>query len=431
MRASAEALYDHRAKMARFSLTLTEALLFERVHLTGGAALLIRWGDRNEFAMTLGGFHPSFRPFIPEGLREPPRLGAYWKPHRLVELSIKAYFALTSTSLQFGFAAHVEAGASWGGFRADTEFNFLVMTEPDIRFELDLSFRVTVFLFGCDLISASLSGAISGPGPWTMEGSVYWEVCGVDISKDFGPYEWGDSPPQLGDPAAGSATGARRCARRGRELDGPAQSAAGGAIATGNRRRAGSARSDRHPADASAARRRARDARREPVVGSRRVDTAAGDRRIDERSRTSPTSFPTRRYLQRPPKETPFRGGLDRGCARRRSRLELRDDLAIESDESITEDLVLDSLPVRPQAASAQRLRPDYRRGSRRRADAIDRAQVDAAHADAGGRAMKLVLSASRQRRHRADIVGRGACAGVGRCAPRITRAIKRATSAA
>ena len=115
VRAAAEALYDHRAGFLRASFTLIEALLFDRVHLTGGAAMLIRWGGRNEFAVTLGGFHPSFRPFIPEGLREPPRLGAYWKPHHLVELSIKAYFALTSTSLQFGFAAHVEAGASWEG----------------------------------------------------------------------------------------------------------------------------------------------------------------------------------------------------------------------------------------------------------------------------------------------------------------------------
>ena len=102
--------------------------------------------------------------------------------------------------------------------------------------------------------------------------------------------------------------------------------------------------------------------------------------------------FPTRRYLQRPPKETPFRGGLDRRCARRRSRLELRDDLAIESDESITEDLVLDSLPVRPKRLPLNVFVPIVRRGSRRRADAIARAQVDPSHADAGGRAMKLVF---------------------------------------
>ena len=71
------------AKFVRVSLILTEALLFKRVRLTGGAALLIRWGEHDEFAFTLGGFHPSFRPFIPAGLREPPRLGATWHPHEL------------------------------------------------------------------------------------------------------------------------------------------------------------------------------------------------------------------------------------------------------------------------------------------------------------------------------------------------------------
>ena len=164
VRASIEALYDHRAKLARFAITLTEAFLFERVHLTGGAALLIRWGDHPEFALTLGGFHPAFRPFIPEGLREPPRLGAFWKPHDQIELSLQLYFARTTFSLQFGFAAHVEAGASWGGIRADAEFNFLVMIAPEPRFEIDLSLRVTVFLFGADLISASFSGSLTGPG---------------------------------------------------------------------------------------------------------------------------------------------------------------------------------------------------------------------------------------------------------------------------
>ncbi len=76
VRAGAGSLYDYRNKFLRVSLTLTEALLFDRVRLTGGAAMLFRWGEHDEFAVTLGGFHPSFRPFIPAGLREPARLGA-------------------------------------------------------------------------------------------------------------------------------------------------------------------------------------------------------------------------------------------------------------------------------------------------------------------------------------------------------------------
>jgi hypothetical protein len=347
VRASAEALYDHRAKMARFSLTLTQALLFERVHLTGGAALLIRWGERDEFAMTLGGFHPSFRPFIPEGLREPPRLGAYWKPHDLVELRIQAYFALTSTSLQFGFAAHVEAGTSWGGFRADTTFNFLVMTEPDVRFELDLSFRVTVFLFGCDLISASLSGAISGPGPWTLEGSIYWEVCGVDISKDFGPYHWGDGPPQLATQqqearrVLGDALGDTKnwTIRRNPRLAVRLRPGIDEAL---DPRDQIDIRQTRLPLGIAL---EVHDANRLSDPGAWTLQAATGGlAKISDLTDV----FPTRRYLQKPPKETPFRGGLACGARVGGQGWSFRADLAVESDESTTEDLVLDSLPVPP-----------------------------------------------------------------------------------
>ena len=191
VRAGLEAVYDYRNKFVRVSLALTEALLFKRVRLTGGAALLIRWGEHDEFALTLGGFHPSFRPYIPEGLREPARLGASWHPHELVDLNLQAYFAVTWASLQFGFSAHVEIGASWGGLRADTDFNFLVMRKPRTLFDLNLEVRVTAHLFGCDLFSAGLKGLMTGPDPWLIEGTIYWEVCGVDMSKDFGPYEWG------------------------------------------------------------------------------------------------------------------------------------------------------------------------------------------------------------------------------------------------
>ena len=350
VRASAEALYDHKAKLFRASLTLTEALLLERVHLTGGAALLIRWGGRSEFAITLGGFHPSFRPFIPEGLREPPRLGAFWKPHSLVDLRVKAYFALTTTSLQFGFAAHVEAGASWGGFRADTEFNFLVMTEPDIRFELDLSFRVTVHLFGADLISASLSGAMSGPGPWTLEGSVYWEVCGVSISKDFGPYHWGDSPPAL-------ATQQQEA----RQLLGDAIADATNWTVRRNPRLAVRLRSGTDEA---------LDPRDQIDIRQTRLPLGIDLEMNDANQLSDPGRwtlraasgglgkvsdltdvFPTRRYLQRPPKETPFRGGLVCGARVGGQGWSFPGSLVVESDESLTEDLVLDSLPVPPQRA--------------------------------------------------------------------------------
>jgi hypothetical protein len=352
VRASVEVLYDPRRQFVRCSVTLTEAVFCELVHLTGGAAALIRWGDRPDWAITLGGFHPFFRPFIPEGLREPPRLGAFWKPHDLVELSVRVYIARTMSSLQFGFAAHLEAGASWGGLRADTEFNFLVMTAPVPRFEIDFSIRVTVFLFGCDLISASFRGALTGPGPWSIGGSVYWEVCGVDISKDLGPHEWGEpdlstvTQAQEGRQVLAEALGdtANWTVRRNPRLPVRVRSGAEGAL---DPRDQIDIRQTRLPLGVDV---EVYDAHRlsDPGTWTLQSDTG-GLAKVSDLTDV----FPTRRYLARPPKETPFQGGLASGVRVGGQGWSVRTDLAIESDESITEDLVLDSIHAPPRRVAS------------------------------------------------------------------------------
>ena len=57
--------------------------------------------------------------------------------------------------------------------------------------------------------------------------------------------------------------------------------------------------------------------------------------------------FPTRRYLRKPPKEQPFRGGLSSGARFGSTAWSVPAD-AVASDESLTEDRVLDSLMVPP-----------------------------------------------------------------------------------
>jgi hypothetical protein len=57
--------------------------------------------------------------------------------------------------------------------------------------------------------------------------------------------------------------------------------------------------------------------------------------------------FPTRRYLRKPPKETPFRGGLACG-ARFGGKGWTVPQGAVASDESLTEDRVMDTLMVPP-----------------------------------------------------------------------------------
>jgi len=198
------------------------------------------------------------------------------------------------------------------------------------------------------LISASLNGAISGPGPWTMEGSVYWEVCGVDISKDFGPYEWGDSPPQLATQQQAArqvlgdalAAGENWTVRRNPRLAVRLRSGNDDAL---DARDQIDIRQTRLPLGIAL---EVHDANQLSDPGAWTLQPATGElRKVSDLTDV----FPTRRYLKRPPKETPFRGGLASGARVAGHGWSFRADLAIESDESLTEDLVLDSLPVRPK----------------------------------------------------------------------------------
>jgi hypothetical protein len=343
IRAGVEALYDHRNSLARFSLTLTDALVLNRIRLTGGAALFFRWGAHDEFAFTVGGFHPAFRPFIPEGLTEPPRLGASWKPHSSVELSISGYFAVTSCSLQFGFSAHVEIGASWGGLRADTEFHFLVMTKPRCLFELELQFKVTAHLLGCDLFSASLHGLMTGPDPWTIEGSIYWEVCGVNFSKDFGPYHWGDDAGAIGNPSQE----ARQVL--GDAFSDPSNWSLRRRPSQSVRLRPGSedafdphdqldVRQTQLPLGISL---EVNDANTLADPGTWKLTPTGGLAKVSDLTDV----FPTRRYLRKPAREVPFRGGLACGARFGGAGWQVPPN-PVPSDESSTEDSIQDTLPV-------------------------------------------------------------------------------------
>ena len=219
---------------------------------------------------------------------------------------------MTSTSLQFGASAYLEAGASWGGIRGNIAFNCIVMSEPSWYFEFDLSFRVTAYLFGCDLISAGLRGVISGPDPWHLDATIYWEVCGVDISKDLGPYEWGD------DDALSSVQEEARLIL-GDGLEDPGN---------WSLRRAGQPRVQLRAGSDGAI-----DSRDQIEVRQSRLPLGTA-LEVHDRNRLSdggtwtltPISaglvkladvtdvFPMRRYRAKPPKETPFQDGLAAGA---------------------------------------------------------------------------------------------------------------------
>lgn len=339
IRASLEALFDARNQLARFSITILEAKLFQSIQFTGGAAFFVRWGSGRTFVFTIGGFHPAFRPFIPPGLLEPPRLGVHWNPLSGVRLDLTQYFAITSTSMQFGMSAHAEIGCSWGKVTGDLAFDVLVMTSPVLHLEAELHLRVTVSVFGADLLSAGLDGSLVGPGPWVLAGKVTWKVWIFHISKSF-QLEWGARTSTAGTPqSAGQLLGDEIAATgnwtsfRLRALPVKLRSGVAGPLAPRDELEV---RQSRLPFNT----------RVEVMEGNRLSDagvwtlTCTGASGLTKLSDVTDV-FPERRFVAAPSQERPFRSGLVCGARLGRQDWELSA-VAIAVDSTATDDVIVD-----------------------------------------------------------------------------------------
>ena len=107
---SLELAFVELALKARFSpsegmlsvqaqLTDNSWLLSRDCQLTGGFAFFV-WFKRDQFVLTLGGYHPSF--VKPPEFPVVPRLGFHWAVSDAVVIKGEAYFALTSSSVMAG-----------------------------------------------------------------------------------------------------------------------------------------------------------------------------------------------------------------------------------------------------------------------------------------------------------------------------------------
>ena len=339
IRAGLEALFDARDQLARFSITILEAKLFQSIQFTGGAAFFVRWGSGRVLAFTIGGFHPAFRPYIPVGLIEPPRLGVHWNPVSGVRLDLTQYFAITTTSMQFGATAHAEVGCSWGKVTGDLAFDLLVMGSPALHLEADLHARVTVSVFGADLLSAGLDGSLVGPGPWVLAGKVTWKIWIFHISRSV-QFEWG---------ARTSIAGTVQSAG---QLLGDEMQAVGNWTSFRTRRLPVKVRSG---VAAPLAPRDELEVRQSRLPFNTRVEVMEGSPLSDPGVWTLTCTgasglvtlfeltdvFPERRFVAEPSKERPFRGGLSCGARLGRADWDIST-VAIAVDSTATDDVVVD-----------------------------------------------------------------------------------------
>lgn len=150
--------------------------------LTGDMALRLHWGAESDFALSIGGFNPTFKPppNFPTLRRLAISLGSGSNPR----ISLSAYFALTPNTLQVGARAEIYAEAAGFNILGYLEFHALFIFSP-FHFRFDFAAGVALRRGSTVLAGVSVVGLIEGPRPWHVKGSASITILFFDISVDF------------------------------------------------------------------------------------------------------------------------------------------------------------------------------------------------------------------------------------------------------
>lgn len=156
--------------------------------LSGDSAMRLRWGNSPVFALSVGGFHPSFNP--PANFPSLKRLTLALSSGSSFELSCTVYHALTSNTLQFGARLKLHAEACGAELNGHLSFDTLFQFSP-FEFEVGISGGVGARYKGHNIASVYLNCDLSGPNPWHAKGKAKVSVLFWDVTARFNK-TWGD-----------------------------------------------------------------------------------------------------------------------------------------------------------------------------------------------------------------------------------------------
>jgi hypothetical protein len=168
------------------------AALFEsrilNTTIEGEMGVLLAWGRRANFVVSVGGFHPQFQP-PPLPFNSPRRITNDILDAAYGRIRIAGYFAVTSNTVQFGARAEVFFGLSSASVEGHIGFDALFQFNP-FSFITEISASVEVKLFGAGLFSISLQFSLEGPTPWraTGYGKIKFLFWSMKVTFDF---TWG------------------------------------------------------------------------------------------------------------------------------------------------------------------------------------------------------------------------------------------------
>ncbi|HVQ96697.1 MAG TPA: DUF6603 domain-containing protein [Mycobacteriales bacterium] len=155
----------------------------------GGMGVLVAWGDQPDLVLTVGGFHPAYRP-PPLPFPVPDRLSVDLLNRRNQLIRVQGYFAVTSNTVQFGAKVELKLGFSSFGVEGHLGFDALFQFSP-FRFAIHISAGVTLKAFGVGAFGIDLDFQLEGPAPWRAHGKGSIGFLFFSISANF-DVTWGE-----------------------------------------------------------------------------------------------------------------------------------------------------------------------------------------------------------------------------------------------
>ena len=164
------------------------------VPVSGEMGFYVRWGGADEFALSVGGWHPKYKE-APSQLAELKRVTVDLSPPVGVKIVVAGYFALVPGALMFGVHGEISAKVGPAAGRAWVTIDAIFRWVPRVSFEASLSVGITITVFGKTFANVQFNGQLTGVTPWTVHGTAVIDVWWFPtIDFDVGPYEWGDKP---------------------------------------------------------------------------------------------------------------------------------------------------------------------------------------------------------------------------------------------
>ncbi|CAN5158295.1 hypothetical protein BH23BAC1_BH23BAC1_26930 [soil metagenome] len=184
---------DFQNKFISFDATLFDSRIMI-LTLSGDMAFRLSWGDNSMFILSVGGFHPAFRE-IPDDLTRMRRLTISLLSGNNPRLTVEAYFAVTSNTVQFG--AKVELYAAAAGFNIYGFLGFDVLFQFDpFKFIASIAAGIALRRGSSVLMSIRVSGTLSGPKPWDVVGEASFSILFFDLTISF-HVTWGDRADKI------------------------------------------------------------------------------------------------------------------------------------------------------------------------------------------------------------------------------------------